>query len=235
MKVFLRHPLHGFRLLAMATLLFALASQLSAQTQTTIPPQPAAQDQSHSQAPATGPCDWTNRRSWLSCATKPLSDPAAIQLASSACGPYNIKFDVQRVPRSAANLTPPAGQALIIVEGAGMPAPIMRIGIDGKWMGATKPASYLAIPVLPGVHHLCLQSQPGRIFHNHGMYLNQVNVVSGNSYYFLVDVFQRIDMQPALEAIDSDEGRDLVLWSAAAESTVRQVKNNGANPTATAK
>lgn len=235
MNVFLRLPLLGLRWLAGVTLLFAFMWQLPAQTQATIPPQPAAQNQSHSQDPATSPCDWTHHRTWLSCAFKPLSDPAAIQIASSACGPYNTKFDVQRLPRSAENLTPPAGQALLLIEGPGIPGAVMRIGMDGKWMGAVKPVSYLAIPVSPGVHHLCLQSQPGHIFHNHGMYLNQVNAVAGNSYYFLVDFFQHIDMQPALEAIDSDEGRDLILWSAAARSSIRQVKNDGTNPTATAK
>ena len=37
--------------------------------------------------------------------------------------------------------------------------PIIRVGLDGQWIGATQGNSYAVVPVQAGEHHVCVQRQ----------------------------------------------------------------------------
>ncbi len=119
-----------------------------------------------------------------------------IRKAEAACGGPAIKFLVQANPIT--GVLPPvvAGQARIVIfEYMGnsfMPVkdlkrhylfgPTIRIGLDGKWIGATKGRSYIAFSVAPGEHHLCAQWQPGHGDPSGTIALAPVEVTAGKTY-----------------------------------------------------
>jgi len=140
---------------------------------------------------------------------------AAIKAAEAACGPANARFHVV-LAAEAVKFPPRTGKAVIYV--LEMPlGPTVRVGIDGKWIGAEKATSYLAVRVSPGVHHLCVQQQSRSKFVNKLVALNSLEANADHSYYFLVDVAHPLG--PAwfrLDALNEDEGRELLArWPAA--------------------
>jgi hypothetical protein len=86
---------------------------------------------------------------------KALADAA---WARAGCGSDDIRFDVRIDKTQHVLAQPKGGQALVYVfeddltRGA---FPTTRVGIDGKWIGANVPESYLFFAVAPGVRRLC--------------------------------------------------------------------------------
>ena len=82
-----------------------------------------------------------------------------------ACGKDSTQFKVKTVKKQDPPAGPEAGKALVIffesVSGEFGTAPVVRFGADGSWMGANKGASYFAVAVAPGEHHLCAVRQSG--------------------------------------------------------------------------
>jgi len=87
----------------------------------------------------------------------------AQQIGQPGCGVDELKFDVSKSPLQP--LTKPAdGMALVVVldrndAGAAVIGGASRIGLDGKWLSATKGNTYTTLQVDPGVHHLCTKPQ----------------------------------------------------------------------------
>ena len=94
---------------------------------------------------------------------------ATIQSSAStwpdACGKDATQFKVKTSKKQAELVAPEAGKALIIftesLSGDFGSDPIARFGVDGSWAGANKGASYFAVSVAPGEHHLCAVRQSG--------------------------------------------------------------------------
>lgn len=131
-----------------------------------------------------------------------------ITAAEGACGPSVARFQVTVGPESA-SILPAAGKAIVYV--LEMPSgPTLRVGMDGKWVGAEKGASYLTLSVLPGMHHLCVQQQSRLKVASRMVALNSLRAISGRSYYFVADTARPLG--PALFRLDElneDEGKEL--------------------------
>jgi hypothetical protein len=107
------------------------------------------------------------------------------------CGPAQEKFDVLAT-KAAAATTSASDNALIYViqddtHFESHPRPTTRIGVDGKWVGATRSNSYLRSLVGPGVHHLCASWQ-GFVGVGMGVKMAALHFSAepGKSYYFRV-------------------------------------------------
>jgi hypothetical protein len=145
--------------------------------------------------------------------------------AGAACGDGTTQFSVKQ---DQVSLPPgaPAGKALVyFVErdtGIFFP-PITRVGVDGRWVGATHGASYISFAVDPGVHHFCAMTQSGD---GSQASLAHVTAKTGEVYYFELKAVSAsrgsgvLWTDRSLTALDSDEGALMVRD--AAHSTARE-------------
>ena len=144
--------------------------------------------------------------------------PAAI----AACGPAKIQFGVKADKYVAPPPQVPAGKVLVYVFENFPRLPIhgvnVRVGVDGKWVGATEGETYLTFLVDPGVHHLCVWARTNITDPmEDGIALHGINAQPGKTYYFRT----RIAQDPAttlLDAIDDDQAQLLLQTSAHATS-----------------
>ena len=121
-----------------------------------------------------------------------ISLSATIQAAAStwpdACGKDSTQFKVKTSKKQAELVAPEAGKALIIftesVSGDFASDPVARFGIDGSWAGANKGASYFAVSVAPGEHHLCAVRQSGAKSDRINVGEATVKADAGNVYYY---------------------------------------------------
>ncbi len=147
----------------------------------------------------------------------------AIQKAEAACGDPSVKFHVLwgQYPF----VLPPiaAGMARVYVIQPGVPFsnPIGRIGLDGKWIGATRGGSYIVLSVAVGQHHLCSLLQSGRAVIPS---LAKLTAVAGGTYYFLSPMF--VGLSGFLQPVDPDEAKLLIAKGTPAVSTRIKVLSN---------
>jgi len=143
----------------------------------------------------------------------------ALRTAMSACGPRDEAFKVRLKPGGGPVPSTP-GKAVVFVIGnsthfgEGPGAPILRVGVDGSWVGAVKGSgwpSYVALLLTAGVHHFCAQWQgPGDAT---SVALNVLNVQPGESYWL---VAEGISPEPiegpvlTLDPVNADEGKLLI-------------------------
>jgi hypothetical protein len=99
----------------------------------------------------------------LLAATLTATAHASKTILPDACGKDEVKFDIETTK----DVPPPAGpeadkaQIIFIAKiDKGMGYPIVRFGIDGAWVGATRDSGYFAVSVAPGEHHLCEHKHP---------------------------------------------------------------------------
>ena len=91
---------------------------------------------------------------------------------------------------------------------------LVKVGVDGSWIGATKGDSYIFLATTPGEHHLCVnwQSRLGERARSFAM--ADLNAEAGNVYYFRVKLFPgQGDFSFDLDPINSDHGKFLVASS----------------------
>ena len=138
-------------------------------------------------------------------------NPAAIQAAEAACGPQNARFHVEVAPHETPQNAPQGEATVYVIENAWTRTPTVRIAVDGKWVGATKGWSYLAVYVKPGQHHLCISKQTRSNKLDDNVALAPLLAKAGGEYYFLADTAGFIlPGLLALEDIDADEGKLLI-------------------------
>ncbi len=128
-----------------------------------------------------------------------------------ACGPSEVRFDVELDNTQHAALPVEPGKARIyFIEDLGTEGPtgvvgsyVTKIGMDGAWIGAIRAKSWFSIAVEPGVHHLCTNSQT----HMFGpvVELAHFTAEAGQAYYFRIRNFmwqtRRLEFGPT----DSDQ------------------------------
>jgi uncharacterized protein DUF2846 len=156
-------------------------------------------------------------------------DQAAIAKAKSACGPDEVHFDFQTTDGTPAVVEPEPGKARIYVIGrdnrwCGGCAIIARVGLNGAWIGAINGKSYLTASVEPAEHHLCTNWQSQLSYRSDQVALANFTAEAGKTYYFRIRLLTQAT-GPALldlDAINSDEGRYLVLTSETGESHVKK-------------
>lgn len=162
-----------------------------------------------------------------------------------ACGSDKIQFNVKTAKDQLAPAPPAAGKAQVVFiefldkdACAGCGTPTSRIGMDGRWAGATKGISYFNFDVAPGNHHLCAdwQSMSGK-FRSSKVAVASFTAEAGKVYYFEVGIKSRLGavygppngpvtsspiLSLDLKQIELDEGKYRVKISPRATAVPRQ-------------
>lgn len=138
-----------------------------------------------------------------------------IRTAEAACGDSTARFKVKRINGPSDVPAPSPGSARLVVlengfgwyadrylvpKGKSKPrdykklpqrlTPTVRMGMDGKWMGALRGNDFVTFTVSPGEHHLCVQFQNPE---NTGTsstlpmaFLSDMKADVGQTYYFQI-------------------------------------------------
>lgn len=170
-----------------------------------------------------------NSRKWWFCSVfffmmLPLLAHSQLSVITRACGPDEEKFTVSEAAAKG-QITPLAKnlsrivvfpEAISVVAGCRYTT---RIGIDGQWVGATCPGSYLSYDVHPGEHHVCADLQKKN---QNDVALYQLTAEAGRVYYFRAEIidFNRYGVNTAmhLEPVNEDEGQLLLQLRAKSTS-----------------
>lgn len=141
-------------------------------------------------------------------------NPMAV--ATAACGPKKVSFDVMTNPAQHSLELPEPGKARVyFVQDLGTQAPlgvggaqVTRVGIDGAWVGANNNNSYFSVSVEPGEHHICVNAQT-HLFKG-VMEFAHFTAEAGKVYYFRTRDFlwqtRRLEFAP----VDSDQARYMI-------------------------
>ncbi len=153
---------------------------------------------------------------------KAASAPATV----AACGAMGENFSVSAGPAQAsgagvaagaAGRVAPEGKALVYVIEDMRHTPLsttnFRVGVDGKWVGATRNMSYMSFAVEPGEQHLCVALQGhawGQL--ERGITLRRLEAEAGKTYYLRARMVWGKNTLPLVfvDAVDEDEGRLLL-------------------------
>jgi hypothetical protein len=116
---------------------------------------------------------------------------AAAQASASwpdACGKDSIQFKVKTGKKHLEPASPETGKALIIfsesLSGDFASDPTARFGVDGSWVGADRGASYFAVSITPGEHHLCAVRQSAAKSDKVDVGEVTLTAEAGNVYYY---------------------------------------------------
>uniref|UniRef100_A0A7V4XUF6 Lipoprotein n=1 Tax=Acidobacterium capsulatum TaxID=33075 RepID=A0A7V4XUF6_9BACT len=104
----------------------------------------------------------------------------------SSCGPMTAHPSVQ-LQASSKGLSPiPAGMArLVFVQQIGVcpHCGVVRVGLDGKWIGANRGNSWFAATVRPGEQHVCVAWNAPFVRLTNRIHLTDLNAEPGKTYY----------------------------------------------------
>lgn len=142
---------------------------------------------------------------------------------ASSCGPADVKFHVRKTSATPSDTADTTRAHVYVIEVFRKPSfeffldPTLKVGIDGKWVGATRSKSYLVTAVEAGEHHVCVawQSIEKRL-----PALASFNAEAGKSYYFRARIMYPGGLD--LQRLDPDEGQLLVSHSSLSLSTEKK-------------
>lgn len=114
-------------------------------------------------------------------------NPDLVPHAQPACGTATAQFQVTTSNEHTEPQVDPGKALIYLVEQQKLRVfrdVTVRVGLDGKWVGATRGTSYLSFAVEPGEHHLCVDFhsdflEPGRLVSLYGF-----TAEAGKTYYF---------------------------------------------------
>ena len=150
-------------------------------------------------------------------------DSPSLAAAEAACGPAQVQFDARAAtdPPASSVAQPEPGKSLVYVVEVFDKAvnqisrPTLRVGLDGKWVGADKGDSYLSFSVDPGEHHLCTRWQSHlKLFSDQAAFAG-LTADPGKVYYFRARIIEGGGSSFSLDfsAVNEDEGKYLVASS----------------------
>src|SRR5271169_5698938 len=153
-------------------------------------------------------------------------DRTAVAAAESACGPAQTTFAVTVEGSQHPTPQPDPDKALVyVVEDLGqcvdcdggrsiigdVTDALVKVGVDGSWIGANKGNSYLFFTTAPGEHHLCVNWQSRLAERARSFAMASLTAEAGKVYYFRIRVFPgQGDFAFDLDPINSDQGKFLV-------------------------
>jgi hypothetical protein len=157
-------------------------------------------------------------------------DQNAVVAAQSACGPAPVSFAVRADATQHPTPAPDPDKALVfVVEDLGqcvdcyggrsivgdVTAALVKVGMDGSWIGANQGSSYLFFAATPGEHHLCANWQSRLEERARSFAMVSFTAEAGKVYYFRIRLFPgQGDFAFDLDPINSDQGKYLVASSA---------------------
>src|SRR6202789_3590625 len=87
-------------------------------------------------------------------------DDAAAARTAAGCGPAGGMFSGQTTDLKHPVGRPEQGKALVYFFVDFLPAPAMRVGVDGNWVGANEGKSYFFFQFDPGENNFCRGGNP---------------------------------------------------------------------------
>ena len=109
-----------------------------------------------------------------------------------SCGPAETQYKVKLDKKAPLPGAPQGDQARIVfiqvLDGDFSSGPLSRFAADKTWMGADKGASYFAVDVAPGIHHICASRQSGIELERQNVGVGEVQVKAGQTYYLAFKV-----------------------------------------------
>lgn len=151
--------------------------------------------------------------------------------AEAACGSFEVTFDVKTEAHQHPLAPVEAGKAQIYViedwdwrDRGRINRPTIRVGMDGKWMGADQGDSYQFFSADPGQHHLCVSWKQGIGEANNMIAVYGFNAASDQTYYFRATMARGDSLSHAmiLEPLNIDEAQLLLASYPLAHSTVKR-------------
>lgn len=140
-------------------------------------------------------------------------DQASAARAAAGCGPNEMQFVAKTDKTQHPQAPVDAARAVIYVFSERVSYDqTYRIGMDGKWMGATRDESYFFFTVEPGEHRLCWDTQKGQEKLSDQGAATTFTAEAGRIYCFKSTVFEsnEITAKRKFERIDWAEGMFLV-------------------------
>ena len=139
-------------------------------------------------------------------------DQASAARAAAGCGPNDIQFDVKSDKTQHPQAPPDAARAVIYVFSERAEFPNVRIGMDGKWMGANHGESYFFFTAEPGEHRLCWDVQKGQDKLSDQGAAITFTAEAGKAYFFRTTLYWNngIVTRRKLKRLDGAEGMFLV-------------------------
>lgn len=139
-------------------------------------------------------------------------DQASAARASAGCGPNEMQFDAKTDKTQHPQAPPDAARAVIYVFSERLEFPNVRIGMDGKWMGANHEESYFFFTAEPGEHRLCWDIQKGQGTLTDQGAATTFTAEAGKVYFFLTALPYSVGFgtEWKFERIDAAEGMFLV-------------------------
>ena len=115
----------------------------------------------------------------------PLSQP------EDACGPANVNFNVKFDYQGQHLPTHDSSKALVYFvqtqDVSVINKFIVRVAVDGAWVGANHANSYFFTALVPGEHHLCARWQ-SKFAGAQLITLNDLDAQAGKTYYFRIRI-----------------------------------------------
>ena len=158
-------------------------------------------------------------------ATPVFAQAPEATLLARACGPGTVNFGATADTSQHPLAQPQAGKATVYLVGSfvavdSLAEPLVKVGVDGSWVGAIRGNSYIFFSVDPGDHHICANWQSGLLTPSRLFALASFTAEAGKTYYFRARTLNEDNRAYSLglEAADNDEGQYLVASSAFSKS-----------------
>jgi len=123
-----------------------------------------------------------------------------------------MQFDVKTDKTQHPQAPPDTARAVIYIFSERAEFPNVRVGMDGKWMGANHGESYFFFAAEPGEHRLCFDVQKGQDKLSDQGAATTFTAEAGKAYFFKTTLHGSNEIAPKwkLERLDDAEGMFLV-------------------------
>ena len=142
-----------------------------------------------------------------------------VQKAIAACGPSGMQIKVSRSGSASIPIVSGKGATVYLIGRSfveRLSGPTIRVGVDGKWVGAVKGSSWMAIALAPGVHHFCAWQRGTDPSH---AALNSFQIGLGEIRYFVINP-ENFTKGPSIEEENDDEAKLLIAQSHPVSATI---------------
>jgi hypothetical protein len=156
---------------------------------------------------------------------------SSVKQAESACGPFDVAFKVKTSASQHPLASPNASVAQVYViedwdpsDTGRLNRPTIRVGMDGKWVGADQGDSYVFFPATSGEHHLCVNWKAGLGSANNLVSVYGFNAKPDQTYYFRASMPRELGTSFALilDPLNTDEARLLLARYPNAKSSIKK-------------